>query len=157
MRKFLSIFSVLLSIFVLPACHKAIEPEFPLFIVLDGHLTDGPWRFVSATTNYSNGIQSRYIGSPLDSVIFQFSANGNLSLSPSTVESFIQGVKSTGKWAHPSGYTLTISPPWGNGLSDTLLCTSISDYLMVFKIKFSNAAGEGYEIDSLKKIKFWNP
>jgi hypothetical protein len=157
MRKFISIFFLLPSIFVLPACHKAIEPEFPLFIVLDGHLTDGPWRFISGTSNYSNGIQSRYIGSPLDSVIFQLSANGNLSLSPSTVESSINGVKSTGNWAHPSGYTLTISPPWGNGLSDTVLCTSISDYLMVFKIKKVTATGEGYEIDSLKKIRFWHP
>jgi hypothetical protein len=157
MYKIIYIIFTLLVISMLPACRKAEESGFPLYIVLKGHLTDGPWRFISATTNYSNGIQSRYVGTALDSVIFRNIANGNLSLSPSTVESFIHGVKSTGKWAHPSGYTLTISPPWGNGLSDTVLCTSISDYLMVFKIKISNATGEGYEIDSLKKIKFWNP
>ncbi len=157
MRRFIYIFFVLLSIFILPACKKAVEPEFPLYIVLEGHLTDGPWRFISATTSYSNGIQSRYVGSALDSVVFQFSANGNLALSPSNVESYINGIRSTGKWAHPYGYTLTISPPWRSGLSDTVLCTSISDYLMVFKIKTVTATGEGYEIDSLKKIRFWNP
>jgi len=157
MNKVIYIIFTLLVTAMLPACKKTEESGFPLFIVLEGHLTDGPWRFISATTNYSNGIQSRYVGTALDSVIFRIIANGNLSLSPSTVESFIHGVNSKGNWAHPSGYTLTISPPWGNGLSDTVLCTSISDYLMVFKIKISNTTGEGYEIDSLKKIKFWNP
>ncbi len=157
MSRFIYIFFVLVSIFILPTCKKGVESEFPLYIVLEGHLTDGPWRFVSATTSYSNGMQYRYVGSELDSVIFQFGATGNLSLAPSNVVSYINGINRTGKWSHPFGYTLTISPPWGNGLSDTVLCTSISDYLMVFKIKKVSAIGEGYEIDSLKKIRFWNP
>ena len=147
----------MLSIFILARCKKAVEPEFPLYIVLEGHLTDGPWHFISATTSYSNGIQSRYVGSAIDSVVFQFSAIGNLALSPSNVVSYINGISRTGKWGHPSGYTLTISPSLRNGLSDTVLCTSISDYLMVFKIKTATANGEGYEIDSLKKIRFWHP
>lgn len=157
MNRFIYIFFVLQLVFILPACKKTVESEFPLYIVLEGHLTDGPWRFVSATTSYSNGTQSRYVGGALDSVVFQLGAIGNLSLYPSNVLSHIDGINRTSKWSHPYGYTLTISPSWRNGLSDTVLCTSISDYLMVFKIKTATATGEGYEIDSLKKIRFWNP
>lgn len=159
MKKGLSIFILIFATGILPACHKTVEEgKFPLIGLLDSHLTDGPWRFISATTIYANGTQSRYAGGPLDSVIFQYGIIGNGDATyPSNVVSYINEINSTRKWDHIFGYTLTISPSWRNGLSDTVECTSISDFLMVFKIKTAGTANEAYEIDSLKKIRFWNP
>jgi hypothetical protein len=73
------------------------------------------------------------------------------------MSSSINGIDRIYSWEHPSGYTLIFSPSCRDALSDTVVCTSISDDLMVISVKQKPNIGFRFEVDTLKKIRFWNP
>lgn len=55
------------------------------------------------------------------------------------------------------GSTIICSPAWKKGYSDTLFLKNFSENLLIFEVAYSNSFGIGTELDSLKKIRFWNP
>ena len=152
--KKITILVIIISCFVM--CKKnEVLPKVPL----DSILIDGPWQLISATQFSRSGIISnRSIGLNADSVIFQFAANSNNNLVLTNIKSYIIGTNTNctyniiGSAGTPNPYdTIVCNPAWKPQYSDTLFVSGFSDQLLVFKINNSN----GYEVDSLKKIRCW--
>lgn len=158
MRYFIAKILFLLLFSVSFSCKKAVPTggSVPAINLLQADLYDGPWRFTSATITYPSGAQTRYVGTNLDSVIFYYGDNGGGSVVPTSMSSIINGVASNCYWTLNKDSTIVFTPTWRDGLSDTVLCKSFSDYLLVLSVKHTTNIGVGTEIDSLKKIRFWN-
>ena len=99
---------------------------------------------------------SRYIGLPTDSVVFVYGDYGNETYNSISMYTSINHVSSQCGYRVRLDTTIRCNPTWRDGYSDTLYCKTYSDSLLVFKVNKSLRIGGGTEIDSLKKIRFWN-
>ncbi len=154
-----SVMIILLIISIFSSNKNPIAPLVPL----SSHLTDGPWQLISATKLNYYGSNARVIGTPADSLLFQwrFDNYGNVQLT--NIESYIGGTYS--KCAYkltpysfgtPNIYdTILCTPAFRTSYSDTIFVSSFSDNLLVFQVQYKNGNTSIKELDSLKKIRFY--
>lgn len=123
----------------------------PPLTLLEAWMTDGPWQLISATRYNASGLISRYKGTPLDTLDFGYSVPGSVAINTNGVYSACQV-----QWPLADStiaLVATCRPFYG----DSLYLNSFGEELVVFKVKFDSANIHGWEVDSLKKMYFWNP
>jgi len=150
--------TIILIILLFISCNKTGGGEPPIDF-LQSFLQDGPWRLISATKIDNNkNIVSIYKGTINDSIVFNYTATANGNIYSSKLQSIISGIYSECNyeiWMRNA--TVSCSPSWRNGsYGDTLFIKSFSDTLLVFNVNYTNGSINGNEIDSLRKIRFWN-
>jgi hypothetical protein len=148
-------------IILMNSCGK-LPPDSPPpdWSFFDQDLLDGTWHLTSSTDIDSQGHISRYIGSSGDTILFPWHWDSNTNVVANTILSYVGG---TGNyvtynynifWVQtPRVSDIICNPPWKPNYSDTLVVTSYSEHLLVFRVAHTNDSG--LEIDSLSKIRFY--
>ncbi len=149
---------ILLPLFATSLCYcdKGREPS-PSGALLQSYLIDGTWQLTSSSSYNSNGaLISRQIGSLADTLIFGFAAGSNSNIVPTNLISFFNGTQKSFNYSlNGINATIAISPVWKIGYTDTISIPNFSDYNMTLKINAINSSSVAFELDSLKKVRFY--
>jgi hypothetical protein len=145
---------LLIACFSFGNCSK--NSQSPPVSLLTAYLIDGPWQLTASYQYNSAGfVVSKTTGSAGDSIIFASAPSSNLNVSLTNLISFIGGSKNYYSYDIYNDSMLPISPVWKIGYSDTLFLVNFTDKYLTFKVKKIADPYVLYELDSLKKIRFY--
>jgi hypothetical protein len=152
---FIGMLILILQACIKPNVHYPAPP-----VPLQSDLIDGPWQLTSFTNiNSFNVPVNTYNGTAADSVLFLWEFDNNYNVVLTNINSFIGGNNTLNGYrilsqGESNLYdTIVCSNSWKVGYSDTLFVSYFTDQLLIFQVRPIN--GNGAEIDSLKKSRFY--
>ena len=144
----------LILCFFFTTCSK--NSKSPPVSLLTAYLIDGPWQLMASyQINSSGSVISKTNGTASDSIIFASAPSSNLNVTLTNLISFIGGSKNIYSYDLYKDSMLPLYPSWKTGYSDTLFLVNFTDKYLTFKVKKIADSNVLYELDSLKKIRFY--
>jgi hypothetical protein len=150
------IISFLIVANVLLSCGKSIPTGGRIhpYVLLQGWISDGPWRLISYTRYKQNEIIASYKGTAQDTLQFGYTSDANENVVRTGVGIYFQGKYTVSGYKINLDSTITLNPYWRPNYDDTIKLTSFSEDLITLQVRFDSANVSCIEVDSLRKMYF---
>ncbi len=155
-RNLIKLIPFFIVVNVLLSCSKSIPTGGPIhpYVLLQGWISDGPWRLISYTRYKENKIIGSYKGTAIDTLKFGYALDANENIVRTGVGIYFQGKYTISDYKINLDSTITLNPYWRPFYDDTIKLTSFSEDLITLKVRFDSANISCIEVDSLKKMYF---